>query len=113
MIHWEDAAVQAATIQAVGTVIGAVIAAIIAAIIGKQLTDRRRLMEKLMVSQEDIQFLLAVEEILCKESNTGTPEATKRRVRALVRKEGKFSWSGRFVPSRIKTPRLPCVVNTH
>ena len=91
-----DAAVQSAIIQALGSVIAAAIAAIAAAIIGKKFADQKRLQDKNAALQNDLFFLLAVEEKHC------GLHGKKIIVREEVRKDG-LNWSGRFTPGRVNS----------
>lgn len=94
-IIWNDAAVQAAVIQAIGSITATAIAAVVAAIVGKRFADQKRLQEKNGILQNDLFFLLAVEEEHCKQ------HGQKIVIRERVRKEG-HRWSGKFTPGRVK-----------
>lgn len=94
-IIWSDAAVQAAIIQSIGGVVAAAIAATAAAIIGKRFADQKRLEEKNAALQNDLFFLLAVEEEHCQR------HGQKIVTRESVRKQG-YSWSGKYTPGRVK-----------
>lgn len=100
-VNWADAAVQAAIIQSVGGVVAAAIAAICAAIVGKHFADRKRLQEKLEIAQNDILFLLSVEEEHCKLHKEQSQQSNLRRVRRMVNENG-HRWSGKFTAGRIK-----------
>ncbi|AET95303.1 hypothetical protein BYI23_E001420 (plasmid) [Burkholderia sp. YI23] len=99
-LHWQDSAVQAAIIGAVGSILTSSIAAICAAIIGKQISGRKKLQDKLLVAQDDIEFLLKVEQKHCEihESRGGT--SNKLNVRKAVKEMG-HEWSGKFTPGRV------------
>lgn len=94
-INWSDSSVQSALIQA----IGAVIAVIGTFVIGKQFANRRKLQAKLCLAQQDILFLLAVEEAHTALHVEKTGSSYKNRVREAVRKRG-HAWSGKFTPGR-------------
>lgn len=95
VIVWSDAAVQAALIQAIGGVVAAIIATVAAAIIGKRFADQKRLQEKNAALQNDLFFLLAVEDEHCQR------HGQKIIIRETVRKNG-YRWSGKFTPGRVK-----------
>ena len=94
-INWVDAVVQAAVIESIGGVLAAIIAAIAASIIGHKIADRKRLQTKIEMLQEDVFFLLAVEEKHCQR------HGQKIAIRNQVRKEG-HAWSGKHTPGRAK-----------
>lgn len=94
-INWTDSSVQSALIQA----IGAVIAVMGTFVIGKQFANRRKLQAKLCLAQQDILFLLAVEEAHTEIHVGNTGSSHKNRVRELARKRGHV-WSGKFTPGR-------------
>lgn len=98
-IIWTDAAVQAAAIQAAGTLLAAGVAALCAAIVGQQVAGRKRLQEKLEEAHSDIDFLLAVEAEHCNKHRENGSSSNKMRVRNRVRETG-FIWSGRHTPGR-------------
>lgn len=102
-IIWNDAAVQAALIQAIGGVVAAALAAAAAALIGKRFMAQERLKQKNAALQNDLFFLLAVEEAHCERAGGG-----KLIVRELVRQQG-FSWTGRFTPGRVSDLRSRAV----
>lgn len=100
-MNWHDPAVLSAIIQSAGSIIAAAIAGIFAAVIGKQITDRKRLEQKLALAQSDIAFLLAVEAAHCDLHRENVNESNKQRVRAIVYANG-MQWSGKFTPGRVK-----------
>lgn len=100
-MNWADPAVLSAIISSSGGVIAAVIAAIAAAVIGKQFANRKKLQQKLLLVQQDLVFLLAVEEAHCEMHKKVSGESNKLRVRRLVTDHG-LEWSGRFTPGRVK-----------
>ncbi|WP_432263366.1 hypothetical protein [Cupriavidus sp. TMH.W2] len=99
-LHWSDPAVQAAIISAVGSILTSTIAAICAAILGKQIAGRKRLREKLLIAQDDIEFLLLVEQAHCEIHQERGEASRKLNVRKGVKEQG-FSWSGKFTPGRV------------
>lgn len=94
-MHWTDPAVQSAIIQA----IAAVLTAIAAAVIGKEFINRKKLQKHLALAQQDIAFLLAVEEEHCKFHLAMRGESFKNRMRDKVRARN-LTWSGHFTPGR-------------
>lgn len=100
-MNLSDPAVLSAVIQAAGGIIAATVAAFAAAIIGKQIANRKRLQEKLLLAQQDIVFLLAVEEAHCDLHMKISGESFKRRMRQEAEKRN-LSWSGKFTPGRAK-----------
>jgi hypothetical protein len=95
-MHWEDPAVQAALIQATSVII----ASIVAALIGQQFINQRLLQEKILLAQQDIAFLLTVEEEHGKLHLQAGTSTRKNVVRDTVRKMNK-TWSGKFTPGRV------------
>lgn len=94
-----DPAVQSAVIQSSGGILATLIAAIAASVIGKRFVSRKKLQEKLLMAQRDIEFLLAVEEEHCAMHLKHSGESYKNRVRQLAR-ERNYVWSGKFTPGR-------------
>lgn len=108
-MNYLDPAVQSAVIQAlVALVLG--LAGIFA---GKEFAARKRLQQKLVDAQKDIEFLLVVEEIHCELHQDHVGESFKIRVRDSARVSG-FKWSGQFTPGRandsrtLKKAKLAC-----
>lgn len=97
-----DAAVQASLIQSIGVVFAAIVAAICTAVIGKQIANRKRLEEKLQLAQEDIAFLLSIEEWHGNRHIEIEKRSFKKQARIDVRKSG-LSWSGKFTPGRVRS----------
>lgn len=97
----KDPAVIAAAIQSAGGIIAAVVAAIAVAIIGKQFANRKHLQEKLLLVQQDLVFLLAVEEAHCELHIKISGESFKRRMRQVATNRA-LNWSGKFTPGRVK-----------
>lgn len=95
MIQWGDPMVQSAIIQAFSVVV----AAIVAGIIGKQFISRRLLQEKLILAQQDVAFLLQVEEAHCEVHQQNSGKTLKNRMRDIARQKG-LVWSGQFTPGR-------------
>lgn len=100
VIQLNDPAVQSAIIGAVGSIATGTIAAICAAVIGKQIAGRKRLSDNLMIAQNDIKFLLAVEQAHCEIHQERDGTSNKITVRNDVREDG-YEWSGKFTPGRI------------
>ncbi len=98
-VAWSDPSVQAAAIQCVGTVVASALAALTAAIVGKRFADQKYLKERLVLSQKDIAFLLAVEEAHCRNNVQVSGESLKLKMREAARNRG-HGWSGKFTPSR-------------
>jgi len=94
-MQWSDPAVQAAMIQAFSVIV----AAIVAGIVGKQFVSRRLLQEKLVLAQQDVAFLLAVEEAHCEQHQQNGGRKLKLRMRDNAREKG-LLWSGQFTPGR-------------
>lgn len=101
MLIWTDPAVQAALIESVGNLLTAIIATTCAALIGQQISDRRRLKERLSLAQNDIAFLLAVEEEHCNLHKEAKGQTLKQTVRKSATERG-ITWSGKFTPGRVK-----------
>lgn len=102
MINWSDPAVQAAVINAAGTILATLIAAISASVIGKFIADRDKLKDNLNLAINDIAFLLAVEDEHCKVHRENTNQSSKLRIRQFATDRG-LTWSGKFTPGRAKT----------
>lgn len=94
-INWADPAIVSSAIQAGG----AIVVAIIAGLIGRQLANRKKLQEKLVLAVQDIAFLLEVEEAHTKRNMEAGGVSFKLRMREIARKQG-YTWSGKFTPSR-------------
>lgn len=107
-MNWSDPAVQAALLQAVGAVLAAMIAGVCAALIGRQFVNQERLREQLRAAQEDVAFLLAVEEEHGKLHVDRGLSNHKQTVRKAVRERG-LTWSALFTPARVATrhPKRP------
>jgi hypothetical protein len=102
-MQWTDPAVIAAIIQSVGTLLAAIMAAFIAALLGKKFADRRRLELKLAIAQQDIAYLLKVEENHCNRNlEAGEPSSFKLRMRKAASDQG-YAWSGKFTPGRARS----------
>jgi hypothetical protein len=99
-INLNDAAVQASLIGAIGSIVAAGIAGLCAAIIGKQIAGRRKLVEKLEMAQDDIAFLLCVENLHGQLHKDNELSSQKLTVREAARNKG-YRWSGRFTPGRV------------
>ncbi|WP_425952953.1 hypothetical protein [Ralstonia pseudosolanacearum] len=99
-LHFNDPAVQASIIGAVGTLVASTIAAVCAAIIGKHIANRKRLQEKLRIAQSDIAFLLEVEQLHCEIHKKQGGSSHKNLVREDAKKRG-LEWSGKFTPGRV------------
>lgn len=100
-MNWADSAVQAAVIQTIGGVIAATIASVCAVLVGQQFVSRKRLQEKLHLAQQDIAYLLGVEEAHCQLHKQNGDSSFKLRIRREVEDKG-LVWSGRFTPGRVK-----------
>lgn len=87
--------VQAALIAAVGSIAAALIAAVAAALIGHQVLGRKRLVEKLELARNDIQFLLEVERQHCSVHRVRENQSNKLRIRKAARAAG-YRWTGKF-----------------
>lgn len=98
---YQDAAVQAALIEAIGTVMAALIAALVAGLIGKQISGVQALRQQLRNAIADVHFLLEVESIHVDLHREAGDTGNKQRVRQLARERG-LSWSGELTPGRSK-----------
>ena len=98
-IIWNDPAVQAAAIGAVGTFLATTVAALCASLIGHQVAGRKKLLDKLESAHADLDFLLAVEAEHCLSNIQSGFESNKIRIRSVVRDKG-FVWSGKNTPGR-------------
>ena len=94
-----DTVVQAAWIQAMGSIVASIVAAGVATWIGKRWLSQRRLEEELKVAREDIVFLLQVEKHYIEHARIVDEIPGKNTVRADVNLEG-YSWSGKNTKSR-------------
>lgn len=99
-IIWTDPQVQAAIIGMIGSVSGTVIAAVVATMIGRRFYDQKKLQHELSVAQQDIAFLLAVEEVHGELHQEDGGSTKKRVARSRARDRG-YSWSGLFTPGRV------------
>ncbi len=103
-IATSDPAVQAAIIEAVGSVAAALIAGCAAAIIGQRFVNQEKLKTKIKGLQDDLLFLWAVQQEYSRRFGE------KINVRDAVRSQG-YVWSGRFSPAKhggTKTGRESC-----
>lgn len=107
-MHWNDPAILASLISAVGSVVAALIAALIAVIVGRQLSERRRLVDHINTATDDIAFLLHVEKELSSKETTEAKSAwaVKMEARNKAREAG-LTWSGKYTPGRARHRRLP------
>jgi hypothetical protein len=101
MIHWNDPAVQSSLINAVGSIVTGTIAALSAALIGRHFSRVKNLKEKLATAQDDIAFLLKVEEKHCATNHERDGASHKLRVRQAVREETGMVFSGKSTPGRV------------
>lgn len=99
-IHLNDPAVQSALIGAIGAVATSLIAATCAAFVSIHLMERRRTLQKLLIAQKDIEFLLSVEQLHCGIHQAAGQPSQKIIVRNQARQAG-HTWSGKFTPGRI------------
>lgn len=90
-----------AVIEAGGQILAALIAAIAAGLIGKQFADRKRLMARIALAQQDILFLLEVEKNYGIRIQHHEDSTLKNTVRQEVRAETGLAWSGKNTRSRI------------
>lgn len=99
-----DPQVQAAIISVLGSAITSLAAGIFAFIVGRQISERRSLLEKLEVAKKDIEFLLEVEQIHCEHNIEREGKSLKNTMRGLARERGS-EWSGKFTPGRASNPK--------
>ena len=99
-----DTVVQAAGIQATGSIVASVIAAGVAAWIGKRWLNQQKLREQLEVARSDIGFLLEVERQYIDRAKEIAEMPGKNSVRDDAKIAG-YSWSGQNVPSKLKPNR--------
>lgn len=104
-LNFHDPAVQAAMIGAAGSILTAAIAAVCAGLVGRQIAGRRRLAEKLLTAQKDIEFLLAVEQQHCQMHTTRDGQSQKNTIRKRVKDQG-LLWSGHSTPGRVRHPEF-------
>lgn len=104
-IAWNDPAVQAAVIGALGTLTASAVAGICATVVSIQLSSRRRILELLATAQDDVLVLLQIEKAHCELHQQTGGASFKNRVRQMVADDG-YALSGRFTPSRIRTRKL-------
>jgi len=105
VITGTDPAVLSAVIQSSGTIVATILAAVAAALIGRQFASRKKLQEKLIIAQRDIEFLLAVEEEHCEMHSMQRGESFKNRMRKSAKERKNVSWSGMFTPGRANNLR--------
>ncbi|QIR16341.1 hypothetical protein [Shewanella aestuarii] len=96
-----DNLVLVALVKAIGNILTAAVPSITTYIIGKKLIARERLKRKLNVALMDIQYLLMVEALHCREHMEYQGKSNKRTIRNLVNQETKFIWSGKNTLSQI------------
>lgn len=100
-----DSQIVSAIIQSSGAIVATLIAALTAALIGKKFSDTKKLKEEIEIAQNDIVFLLAVEEQHCQLHKQNSGASNKNKVRESIRDNGsQLSWSGKNTPGRIKNP---------
>lgn len=100
-MNWEDPALVSSLISAVSSVLTTLIGSISAAVIGKRFMNSEELKRNLKTAQNDIAFLLFVEEEHCKTSEKARGRSNKIRYREAARAAG-HDWSGKFTPGRVR-----------
>ncbi|MBG6083113.1 hypothetical protein [Rubrivivax gelatinosus] len=104
-LNLQEPEVQAAVINALGSIVTTAIAAICAGLVGQQISGRRRLAEKLQLAHADIAFLLSVEQAHCELHQERVGQSQKNTIRRLVKDKG-LTWSGKFTPGRLCYPEF-------
>lgn len=99
-----SAEVQAAIISVIGTLLTTLIASITAALIGKQFANRKKLIERLHLALDDIEFLLAVEQEHCENNRLQLSNTYKLIMREKARELG-WRWSAKHSLSKIAALR--------
>lgn len=78
---------------------------IICALIHQEYMSRKRLKERLRRAEQDVLFLLEVEQLHCDKSRELRQASFKTRVRNEAFGHG-FTWSGAFTPSRVRAAEI-------
>ncbi|WP_282109342.1 hypothetical protein [Shewanella algicola] len=90
-----------AIIKAVGNILTAAVPSTVTYLIGRKLINQRKLQEKLNLALSDIQYLLLLEKLHCREHQIDVGQSKKQLMRDCVKHETNLSLSGRFTFSRI------------
>ncbi|HFI9381184.1 TPA: hypothetical protein ACGSTL_001339 [Vibrio parahaemolyticus] len=88
-------------IKAGGSVLTAAIPSVVSFYLGRKLMKSAKLKEDLKVALSDIRFLLAVEELHCREHKELEGQSKHLTMRKSVKAERQLDWSGKFSLSRI------------
>ncbi|EPR7484031.1 hypothetical protein ACU8KO_002656 [Vibrio alginolyticus] len=88
-------------IKAGGNVLTAAIPSVVSFYLGRKLMNSAKLKEDLKVALSDIRFLLAVEELHCREHKELEGQSKHLTMRKSVKAERQLDWSGKFSLSRI------------
>lgn len=102
-INFNDPAVQASLISAAGSIFTSLIAGLCALLVSVQVTDRRKLAEKLVTAKADLEFMLAVEQNHCDRNLATGGQSFKNTMRKQAKDSG-LTWSGKFTPGRLAHP---------
>lgn len=90
-----------AIIKTVGNILTAAVPSLAAYIIGKKVVNNNKLQRRLDSALSDIQFLLMVEKLHCREHMITEGKSNKLAIRNCVKHELGFFWSGKNTLSRI------------
>lgn len=100
-MNWQDPTLVASIISAASTVFATLLGSISAALIGKRLLNIENLKKERKTAEDDIAFLLFVEEQHCRNNQKKLGRTYKMPVREAAREAG-LTWSGRFTPGRVR-----------
>ncbi len=87
-------------IKAGGNILTATIPSVVSFYLGRKLIKSSKLKSDLKVALNDIRFLLAVEDLHCREHSELTNKSKRHTIRSSVRSERLLNWSGKFSLSR-------------
>jgi hypothetical protein len=97
-----DAMIEAAYVQAAGTVLASAIAASVGGWFARRWLDQQNLRAKLLEAQADIQFMLEVERQYVEQGKSIGAIPGKNSIRHAVSSNG-FTWSGQNTPGRMRS----------
>jgi hypothetical protein len=90
-----------ALITALGIILTAAVPSLVTYLLGRKVFNQRKLQEKLNIALTDLQYMLMVEELHCREHLSDVGQTKRQTIRNCVKNESNLSWSGKFTLSRI------------
>lgn len=89
-------------IKALSLVTASAIPSLVSYWLGVRLIQRKKLETNLKIAISDLEFLLAVERLHCREHTENSGKSNRNLIRQAVSIETDLTWSGNFSLSRIK-----------